>query len=227
MNLSTMRWPALARDCAQHLLAVPLGATEQHGPHLPLGTDTAIAEELCRRLAERVPNILVAPAIPYGSSGEHAGFPGTLSIGQTALELLLTELVRSADAFAGVILVNAHGGNLQPLQAARRTLHSEGRHVLVWMPRGPGTDSHAGHTETSVMLHLEPAHVDSTAMREGNTTPLPELIDHLRTDGVAAISPNGVLGDPTHADAAAGTEILERWTEQLTTTVEKWSRTQA
>ncbi|QIZ37963.1 creatininase family protein [Saccharopolyspora sp. ASAGF58] len=90
MNLATKHWPHLAAGRGEHLLAVPLGATEQHGPHLPLGTDTTIAEELCRRLAQRMPKILVAPAIPYGSSGEHAGFPGTLSIGQEAMPLSLS-----------------------------------------------------------------------------------------------------------------------------------------
>ncbi|QIZ37965.1 hypothetical protein FDZ84_29595 [Saccharopolyspora sp. ASAGF58] len=137
---------------------------------------------------------------------------------------MLTELVRSADAFAGVILVNAHGGNLQPLQAVLRTLRSEGRRIYAWMPSGANTDSHAGHTETSVMLHLQPDHVETALMRKGNTTPLPELIDRLRADGVAAVSPDGVLGDPTHASADQGATILERWTEQLTTAVEKWSR---
>ena len=68
-------------DAAVRLLIVPLGATEQHGPHLPLQTDTAIAEALARRLAEVRPHAVVAPALPYGSSGEHQAFPGTLPLG--------------------------------------------------------------------------------------------------------------------------------------------------
>src|SRR5207302_457628 len=83
---------------------VPLGATEQHGPHLPFTVDTEIAVALCERLAGHR-DVVIAPAVPYGSSGEHSGFPGTLSIGQEATELLLVELVRSAEAFAGVLLV--------------------------------------------------------------------------------------------------------------------------
>ncbi|MEU0538507.1 mycofactocin biosynthesis peptidyl-dipeptidase MftE [Nocardia sp. NPDC005978] len=197
------------------LLAVPVGATEQHGPHLPLDTDTAVAVELCRRLAARVPDVVVAPAIPYGSSGEHAGFPGTLSIGRHALRVLLVELVRSADEFAGVILVNGHGGNLEPLHAAARILRYEGRHVLAWSPTGNPDDSHAGHAETSVMLRLRPESVAMERLEPGETRPLGEIIDQLRQHGVAAVSANGVLGDPTRANAEDGERLLETWATAL------------
>lgn len=223
MNLGGMRSPQFAGRGEDLVLAVPLGATEQHGPHLPLDTDTAIAAELCRRLVTRVPDIVVAPAIPYGSSGEHAGFPGTLSIGRAALELLLVELVRSADHFRGVILVNAHGGNHQPLRAAARTLHAEGRRVLAWSPSSePGDDSHAGHTETSVMLRLRPEDVVPELAEPGNTQPLSGLMGRLRAHGVAAVSPNGVLGDPTDADPGHGETVLRRWTGSLVTEVTRW-----
>ena len=219
-NLAGLRSPQLAG--LSPVLAVPLGATEQHGPHLPLGTDTAIAVELCRRLAEREPRVLVAPAVPYGSSGEHAGFPGTLSIGQAAVELLVVELVRSADAFAGVVLVSGHGGNLEPLGAAVRLLRSEGRRVLAWLPDGPAADSHAGRTETSVMLRLAPGEVALAAAQPGNTTPLPGLLPRLRQGGVAAVSSNGVLGDPTGAGSGEGERILRRWADALTARVQAW-----
>lgn len=217
MMLADRRSPELHERIGRTLLAVPLGATEQHGPHLPLGTDTDIAVELCARLAAALPDILVAPPIPYGSSGEHAGFPGTLSIGQAALELLLVELVRSADRFAGVVLVNGHGGNLEPLRTAVRTLRAEGRDVLAWSPTGPASDTHAGHTETSVMLHLRPSTVAPHRAEPGNTTPVGGLIDRMRRGGVAAVSPNGVLGDPTRAHGDDGVRQLDRWTESLVT----------
>ncbi|MGX1811061.1 mycofactocin biosynthesis peptidyl-dipeptidase MftE [Nocardia sp. NPDC055321] len=197
------------------LLAVPVGATEQHGPHLPLDTDTAIAVELCHRLAARVPDVVVAPAIPFGSSGEHSGFPGTLSIGRHALRVLLVELVRSADEFAGVILVNGHGGNLDSLHAAARIARYEGRDVLAWSPAGDPGDSHAGHAETSVMLRLRPESVALERLEPGDTRPLGEIIDQLRRHGVAAVSANGVLGDPTRATAEDGERLLERWATAL------------
>src|SRR4030081_1452778 len=96
-QLATLTWrQAHALASRGPLLAVPLGSTEQHGPHLPLDTDTRIATALAAGLARRRDDGVVAPALPYGASGEHAGFPGTLSVGTPALELLLVELVRSA-----------------------------------------------------------------------------------------------------------------------------------
>ncbi|MDR7303986.1 mycofactocin biosynthesis peptidyl-dipeptidase MftE [Haloactinomyces albus] len=222
-RLDALRWPQVDQRVA--LLAIPLGATEQHGLHLPLGTDTAIATALCDRLADEVGDVLVAPAVPYGSSGEHAEFPGTLSLGQEALELLLVELVRSADHFAGVVLVNGHGGNRGPLIRAVRLLRSEGRHILAWSPSGPSNDSHAGGTETSAMLQLRPGDVDVKQAERGNTAPLPDLIEPLRTGGVRSVSANGVLGDPTHASAAEGRRILNDWAASLIDAVLTWETT--
>ncbi|PRX48212.1 creatinine amidohydrolase [Prauserella shujinwangii] len=217
-RLAGLRWPEVGAG----VLAVPLGATEQHGPHLPLDTDTAVATELCRRLAARRPDVLVAPALPYGSSGEHADFPGTLSIGGRALELVLVELVRSADRFAGVVLVSGHGGNLEPVRRAVRLLRGEGRHVLAWFPGGRADDTHAGRAETSVLLRLRPADVRVERAERGRTEPLPELLGRLVREGVRAVSPNGVLGDPVGATAAEGEAVLVRWTDALATAVDAW-----
>ena len=145
-RLDQLAWPDLAGSAADCLLAMPLGSTEQHGPHLPFTTDTDVAAALADRLAAARADVVVAPPLPYGSSGEHAGFPGTLSMGAAALEQVVIELVRSADAFAGVVLVSAHGGNAQPVAAATATLLQEGRRVLAWSPRVAGGDAHAGHT---------------------------------------------------------------------------------
>ncbi|OXM66576.1 MULTISPECIES: mycofactocin biosynthesis peptidyl-dipeptidase MftE [Amycolatopsis] len=212
MNLADLAWPELGD---RRLLAVPLGATEQHGPHLPYTVDTEIAAELCRRLGAARPEVVVAPALPYGSSGEHADFPGTLSIGQEATELLVVELVRSADAFAGVLLVSAHGGNALPLRRAVAKLRHEGRNVRAWCPDGPADDTHAGRLETSVMLALRPEAVRTNRFEPGQTRPLPELIGRLRDEGVRGVSPNGVLGDPAGASAEAGRATLSRWTDAL------------
>ena len=131
-----MAWPSVAGRASATVLAVPLGSTEQHGPHLPLSTDTDVALALAQRLAEARDDVLVAPPLAYGASGEHDGFTGTLSIGQEALELTLVELGRSADAFAGVLFLSAHGGNAAPLRRAVTRLRSEGRNVRSWTP-GP------------------------------------------------------------------------------------------
>jgi mycofactocin system creatininase family protein len=197
------------------VLAVPLGSTEQHGPHLPLATDTLIAAALAERLAARRPDVAAAPALPYGSSGEHAGFPGTLSIGQQALEAVVVELVRSADAFAATVLVCGHAGNAEPVGRAVRTLRAEHRRVGAWFPIVPGGDAHAGRTETAILLALRPDLVRVDDARPGVTTPLTELLDALRASGVAGVSPTGVLGDPTGADAHEGAALVERFVTEL------------
>jgi mycofactocin system creatininase family protein len=224
VKLSRLRWTTVPEGA---LLVVPLGATEQHGPHLPIGTDTAVAEALAERLAAWRPAVVVAPALPYGSSGEHAGFNGTLSIGQAGLELVVTELVRSADAFAGVVLVSAHGGNAEPLARAVGTLTREGRRVLAWSPRsgalpdGDG-DAHAGRVETSLMLALAPGDVQIDAAEAGERRPVAELAASLRSGGVRSVSPNGVLGDPSGASASEGWRLLDALAEDLVATVEAW-----
>lgn len=197
-------------------LLVPVGSTEQHGPHLPLDTDTAIAVAVADRLAARAriagADAVVAPSIAYGSSGEHQDFPGTLSIGTAALELMLIELGRSASAWAErTVFVNGHGGNLEALTAAVRVLRSEGRDA-AWLPCAPDDggphDAHAGYDETAVQLHLHPGLVREARIEPGVTAPIGELLPRLRAEGVKPVSPNGVLGDPRGASAEAGERLL-------------------
>lgn len=221
--LADLAWPAVGGRATSSLLVVPVGSTEQHGPHLPLTTDTDLAVALANALVAGRPDALLAPALPYGSSGEHAGFAGTLSIGAAALELVVVELVRSADDFAGVVVVSGHGGNRDALLAARTTATAEGRRLLVWFPSVPGGDAHAGRTETSLLLHLRPGAVDEGAAEAGDPTDLRTLLPALRAGGVAAVSPNGVLGDPTGASAAEGAELFGRLARDLTAAVAAWA----
>lgn len=220
-DLATTTWTELSA-ASSTLVVVPLGSTEQHGPHLPVATDTLVATALAERLAGARDDAVAAPALPYGSSGEHAGFPGTLSVGQAALELVVLELVRSADAFAGVVLVSGHAGNAEPVGRAVTTLTAEGRRVLAWSPRLPGGDAHAGRTETSLMLALAPHLVRLDVAEPGAIEPLADLLPALRAGGVAAVSPNGVLGDPTGATAEEGHALLDRLAADLCTAVDRW-----
>lgn len=201
-----------------HTLLVPVGSTEQHGPHLPLDTDTRIATELARRVATVLPDrVVVAPALAYGASGEHAGFAGTVSIGTEVLASVLVEIGRSADAFAGVVFVNGHGGNAAALRRGLDVLVAEGRNVRCWSWSVPDADAHAGRTETSLLLAIAPAVVRMDLAVPGRTEPVGELIDALRAKGVAGVSPNGVLGDPRDASRAEGEQLLERLTGDLIT----------
>jgi len=218
--LAGRTWPEVAAR-AGSVLALPLGSTEQHGPHLPLDTDTRVAVALAERLAARRPDVLVAPALPYGSSGEHAGFAGTVSIGRSALELALVELVRSlGPEFRAAVLVVGHGGNAAPVAAARDLLRHEGRQVVAWFARASYGDAHAGRAETSLLLALAPDAVRAGRAAAGVTRPVEELMGVLASSGVRAVSPNGVLGDPAGASAAEGRRLLADLTDDLCRTVE-------
>lgn len=205
-ELATLTWTDLPE---RPLVLVPVGSTEQHGPHLPLQTDTVIATQVCNRLAEFVGGY-VAPAIAVGASGEHQGFPGVMSIGTGALRMVLVELVRSLADWAGrVVLVNGHGGNVEAVSGAVGQLVGEG-HSVQWVPCAAGGDAHAGRTETSLMLHLTPWLVRQHRAERGNTKPIADLLPELRAQGVLALAPNGVLGDPTGASAAEGAAIFKK-----------------
>jgi creatinine amidohydrolase len=221
--VADLPWPDIGvRVTAASVLAVPVGATEQHGPHLPLSTDTDIAVALCQRLAAVRPGVLVAPAVAYGSSGEHQDFPGTLSIGQQATELLLVELGRSASrTFGHLVFVSAHGGNAEAAARATARLRAEARDVLLFQPAWHG-DPHAGHPETSLMLHLDPARVRMSSAVPGDTRPLAQTLPLLRTGGVRAVSESGVLGDPAGATAAAGATLLAALAAALIREVTAW-----
>jgi mycofactocin system creatininase family protein len=203
---------------------VPIGSFEQHGPHLPLDTDTRIATAVAGAVAARLEHEWwVAPAIAYGASGEHQSFAGTISLGTGALTTLLVEYGRSACCWARrLVYVNGHGGNVAALIGAVGTLRAEGRDV-AWCPCvAVGGDAHAGHTETSVLMHISPADVLTDRWLSGNRAPLPELLPSMRRGGVAAVSPVGVLGDPTTATAAEGRRIFGEMVDGGVRRVARW-----
>lgn len=206
MLLAHATWPQLP---VAPTVLVPVGSTEQHGPHLPFDTDSIIATAVSSGVAEAL-GAIVAPTITYGASGEHQDFPGTASIGSEALRLLILELVRSISTWAGrIVLVNAHGGNVGTLGSVVPQLIAE-RHKVAWVTcTAQGGDAHAGRTETSMLLHLSPNIVRVDLAMRGNTAPIGELIGELSRSGVRSVSPTGVLGDPSGATAVEGEAQLE------------------
>ena len=220
-TLAGMTWSELA---SRPVVLVPVGATEQHGPHLPLSTDTDIALALAERAALARPSCVVAPPVAYGSSGEHQGFPGTLSIGLEATRMVLVELVRSASSFAtATVLVSTHGGNRAALDEVCRTLGNEGHRFAIFTPTWRG-DAHAGRLETSLMLAISPGRVRRSLAQPGNTTALAELLPRLRAEGVRAASPSGVLGDPTGASGGEGEELLATALDELLLVVDEFAQ---
>ena len=223
---SSPTWPEVPRNAC---VVVPVGSFEQHGPHLPLDTDTQIASHLCAQATTVVDNVVVAPPLSITASGEHAGFPGTISIGTEAFAAVIVELVRSCDWATGVILVHGHGGNLAAVQRATAILNSEQRNIASWWPHIPGADAHAGHTETSLMLAINPNLVRTDKLDVGNVQPMSELQHELQTHGVKAVSANGILGDARSATTQHGIELLTELTNNLHAFIlsaqQQWSRT--
>jgi len=234
MRLGDVTWPDIEQAAAAGrssadgtlgpILLLPIGSTEQHGPHLPLSTDTLIAEEIAGRAVHHTDGLMVGPTIAVTASGEHAGFPGTLSIGTATTTALLVELVRSADWAAGVVLVNGHGGNHEAVTAAVATLTAEGRTVLGWGPAWPRrrdggpADLHAGRIETSMMLAIDPGLVRLELAVAGPDAD----VDELRRRGVRSVSPTGVLGDPDGASGREGETFITAFVEDLVHQIERW-----
>ncbi|MCV7227461.1 mycofactocin biosynthesis peptidyl-dipeptidase MftE [Mycolicibacterium komossense] len=231
---STSRQVQRQLQSTPQVAVIPVGSTEQHGPHLPLDTDTRIASAVARAVVTRLgectserqsshPGYLLAPAIAYGASGEHEAFPGTISIGTEALEHLLLEFGRSAANWASrLVFVNGHGGNVGALAAAVRRLRFEGRDASWCSCSVQGGDAHAGHTETSVLLYISPSDVRIEDSRPGNSAPLVELLPSMRRGGVAAVSEVGVLGDPTTATATDGARLFDEMVQGCSDRIGRW-----
>jgi len=210
------------------IILIPVGSTEQHGPHLPLNTDTLVAEEIAGRALHRTTGLMLGPTLSVTASGEHAGFAGTLSIGTDVMTQVIVELGRSADWAAGIVFVNGHGGNHEASSAAVELLTHEGRDVLSWWPKwrrrqdGGPPDLHAGRIETSLMLAIDPGLVRLERATAGPPAVLDELLDDLRSHGVRHVSPTGVLGDPEGASGAEGERFVNDFVSDLVMTIEAW-----
>ena len=139
--LAEIGWP----DVAVYLegddrIILPIGSTEQHGRHLPLGTDTMVPTALAHRLGERT-GVLVAPTVTYGMSLHHLGFPGSVSLRPETLTHVLEDILRSLHrhGFRRVFVLNGHGGNVAPLRMALANVMGVGstRSVVVPSPSWP------------------------------------------------------------------------------------------
>lgn len=212
-QLADVTWPEVP---VRPIVLVPLGSTEQHGPHLPFATDAVIATAVADAAAARITagtglKVVVAPTLPYGASGEHQEFAGTVSIGHDALRLVLVELIRSISTWSSrIVLVNGHGGNAPAVAAVvSQMLHERHPVSAVGCAVETPADAHAGKDETSILLHLRPGAVRMEHAAPGNVAPLTELLPALVAVGMRPVTPNGVLGDPTRATPAAGAAVLE------------------
>ncbi len=222
---------------------VPLGATEQHGPALPLCVDNAHGLETALRAARALGRTLVGPVMTLGCSPEHARFPGTVSLARETVAALLMDIAEShaRGGFRLVYFWCGHGGNFPMLQEALdrladrwpscriagiRDIRAYVRETWDVLPRTEGvppeaSGSHAGEFETSMMLAMRPDLVRVEKAAAGAPEPLDDVFDRMMREGIGAVSPNGVLGDQRGADAARGGRYLDGLAAWLARDVEK------
>jgi creatinine amidohydrolase len=203
------------------IVLLALGSWEQHGAHLPFDTDTVIIESVVdaaiRSVDPENTQFSVVPTIGVTASDEHNGFAGTLSIGTNALSDAVVSIARSASWARGICIVNGHGGNSDALKLVHSALDYKNiRHSIWSLPYYEGADMHAGHTETSLMLHLAPDTVRMDLAEVGAVGDSEMLIERMRAGGIKEVSSNGVVGDPTNATAAHGATMLSFYADHLT-----------
>lgn len=222
------------------VLLQPVGAVEQHGPHLPLGTDLLIAEELAERVVAAHGDELdlwLLPPLAYTKSNEHAWAPGTITLSATTLLAVLDDLGRSLATLPTrrLAFLNGHGGNTQLLAVANRELRlAHGLMTFLLHPSLPrdsgggvrdddelGMGVHAGRDETSIVLHLRPELVDM-AQAERSVPEAMAARTRVRFGGdvpfgwlSSDLAASGVVGDPTLASAAHGEQLVAGMVERL------------
>jgi creatinine amidohydrolase len=236
-RLDALVWPELEARLAggRALAVVPLGATEQHGPHLPFATDTWIADALAQRFCARVPHAVRLPTLALGCSAEHAAFPGTLSLSPDTLCAVLRDLMASLarHGFERAFVFSAHGGNYEALRAAIPSLREAAAPMRVCVftdiealtrtqqrtAVAHGIDAasaghHAGEFETSILAALRPELVRRGELVPGVLHPAADA-QHLFHPDLRANAPLGTVGDPRPADAARAEAYLDAWTTLL------------
>ena len=216
---------------------IPTGALEQHGPHLPLGTDFMVAEALARAVAEKLPvTVVVTPTLRSGLSDHHLAFPGTVSLSQDTFRGWVDAHIAGLERIGieRVAVFSGHGGNFAFIGelAAEHTSRPGPTRVIAYDDlfgfvrvmdeaarahglEAPETDVHAGALETSVGLALFGGLVGDHDGVEGYTAAEPGWMERIWADGIAALSSTGVLGDPSGATAAAGQAIFDALADEL------------
>jgi creatinine amidohydrolase len=229
MQLSEATWTDV-RDADADLALLPVGSTEQHGPHAPLGTDAFHAETVAAAGAERYDGaVAVAPTVPVGVAEEHRDFAGTLWVSPDTFRDYVREVVGSLahHGLDRVVVVNGHGGNAPALGEVTATIsrHDDAYAVpFTWFEAVGDHGSEMGHggpLETALLRATHPDLVREGRIDEARAGASDRWGDWLADTGTnlahdsAEFTENGVVGDPGAGDAALGEELLDRAAEAL------------
>ncbi|MFC7076884.1 creatininase family protein [Haloarcula halophila] len=232
MHIETETWTDLA-DTETELALVPVGSTEQHGPHAPLGTDTLNAEAVADAAADRYDgDVVVAPAIPVGVAEEHRAFTGTLWTSESTFRAYVRDVVDSlaAHGWDRVVLVNGHGGNIAALRevAGRIVRHDDAYAVpFTWFDEVGEQEvdmGHGGPMETALLQHANPETVHEDRFAEAASGGADRWGDWQGRVNLAfdsdEFTENGVVGDPRDGSADLGEQLLESATASLVALLE-------
>ena len=244
IELDKLTWPEVEAEIegGRDTVVVALGATEQHGHHMPLATDALLGDHLARELGDRL-DAFVAPTVRVGCSSHHLSFPGTLSLSEETFAALVADLVSSlaGGGFRRIVLVPTHGGNYAPLRAAVEALPPEHRDLVVaitdlgllfrvaqlaadefGVPIAEG-GLHAGEWETSMLMVSHPDLVHADRAEAGFVGELEDALGRMFEGGTAAVAANGVIGDPAQASAEHGRRYWEAAVELAVKAIEAGS----
>lgn len=235
--LEHLTWPEVEMAITRGTVTViiPVGAVEQHGPHLPLMVDAERGTALGIRVARALGDALVAPTIRVGCSEHHMGFSGTISLRPETLEAVCTDYAVSLarHGFLNICFLPSHGGNFQPLQTmlprlrkAVKAINPEAvvlaytdllETIGVWRfvveeatGLGSRVGGHADIAESSEFMHLHPGLIRPRRVEPGRTVELDqEALERIFEKGLRAVTPNGILGDPRGMDPGLGEKLLD------------------
>ncbi len=243
VRLQEMAWPDIEAAVAggKDTVIIPIGSIEQHGPHLPIVTDTLFGEALGEKVAERLGDSLVAPVISTGCSDHHLAFAGSISLPATLLQQIIEAYCASLalHGFKHIVLLPTHGGNFGPVSKVAEKLkveYSKKNIDIISLTDLDGLinaiaeplfafgysleqiGAHAGAGETSIVMAVRPDLVHKDRFEEGYMGELD--IPRLLRDGLKAVTPIGVLGDPRGSSEEMGQKILDYLVNQYVTWIQ-------
>jgi len=242
--MSEMGWvdiqEALGAGFSTVVFAV--GSNEQHGPHLPTCTDSLIGDVLANKVTRKLCKALQAPTINVGCSEHHMAFPGTIDLKPETLKNLIRDYCVSLakQGFKNIVILPSHGGNFNPVREVTDELNQSLKeaHVKSYTDLGgmlrflaefslkhgvsaPESGAHAGESETSMVLAIRKDLVDMEKAKEGFVGNYEEKIPVIFSQGIRAVTENGVVGDPRKAEGSRGEEYLELWADKMVDFVRK------
>ena len=216
------------KEGGKYTFVIPTGSTEQHGPFLPLGTDSFIQDRIIEGIEKRLPDIIFLPTMDITCSQEHEGFAGSVWISYTTMELVIREICQSLHPYAKrIILMTAHGGNVEILRDFAKThqnafdgvellyveMNSEEVDMKTREIIGGPIDDHAGNTEISMMLAID----ETISLVPQNDYPKKSIQEPFKTNHIKDVSEDGIADNHPQwiVDKNLGEKIINWIVEEL------------